>query len=316
MIQNRIRLEEILESRRRIRPFLPPTPMEFVPSLGNVWLKLENVNPTHSFKVRGALNALLSLTPEQRSRGVVTVSSGNHAQGVAWATTQVPMRAEICMSKHAAERKINGVRRFGIEPRLVDGDYDDAEREAHRLEREEGLVYISPYNHPFVAAGNGTVGLEMIEERPSIRRVIIPVGGGGLIGGCAAAIKALNPDIEVIGVNPAVSPDMYNTIYNEQRPLSYDTLADALPGSIEPDSITLDLVRSYVDRIVLVDEDAIAAAMRTLLDKAGWLVEGGGASGVAALISGVVEASDVPTGIVISGANVDYAVLKKVINTA
>ncbi|MDZ4765825.1 MAG: threonine/serine dehydratase [Chloroflexota bacterium] len=307
-----IGLKDVLAAQRRIRSFLPPTPLELAPSLEQVWLKLEIVNPTHSFKVRGALNALSALNADERARGVVTVSSGNHAQGIAWATTMQPTRAVIVMSAHAAPRKIAGVRRFGIEPLLIDGDYDDAERAARALAHDEGLTYLSPYNHPLVAAGNGTVGLEIVEALPNVRRVIIPVGGGGLIGGSAAAIKALDPTIEVIGVNAAVSPDMYNYFYGESRPLSFATLADALPGAIEPESITLELTRCYVDRIVLVDEAAIAAALRWMVAAAGWLAEGGGVVGVAALLSGALTAN-VPTAVVISGANVDYAVVRGVL---
>jgi threonine dehydratase len=306
-----IGLKDVLAAARRIRPFLAPTLVEPAPDFGQTWLKLENTNPTHSFKARGALNAVLGLPPHLRSR-VVTASSGNHAQGMAWATGVVPTLMEIVMPADAPLRKIDGVRRFGLTPRLMPDGYDAAEDEARRLAREEGYTYVSPYNHPLVAAGNGTVGLEIIEQLPATRRVIVPVGGGGLIGGMAAAIKALDPSVEVIGVNAAVSPDMYNAYYGASLPIGHDTLADALPGAVETGSITLDLARAYVDRIVLVDEDAIAAAMRWLLDHTGWIVEGGGAVGIAALLSGVVEMGDIQTAVVISGGNVDPAVVRRV----
>jgi threonine dehydratase len=316
-----IGLHAVLSASRRLRPFLPPTPLEIAPPLPSpsaprdLRLKIETVNPTHSFKARGALNAIMTLSPEARARGIVVVSSGNHAQGIAWAAAQYPTRAVIVMSRHAAPRKIAGVRRLGIEPLLIDGDYDDAERAALALARDEGLTFISPYNHPMVAAGNGTVGLEIMESAPTIRRVIIPVGGGGLIGGSAAAIKGVDSAVEMIGVNAAVSPDMYNFFYGEARPLAFDTIADALPGGIEDGSITFDLARRYVDRIVLVDEGALRAAVRWLVESAGWLVEGGGAAGIAALLSGAVT-GDVPTAVVISGANIDGATLREALNDA
>lgn len=306
-----IGLKEVLAAARRIRPFLAPTLVEYVPALGQTWLKLENTNPTHSFKARGALNAILGLPPHLRSR-IVTASSGNHAQGMAWAMGVVPTLLEIVMPADAPQRKIDGVRRFGLTPRLMPEGYDAAEEEARRLAREENYTYISPYNHPLVAAGNGTVGLEIMEQLSCVRRVIVPVGGGGLIGGMAAAIKALDPSVEVIGVNAAASPDMYNEYYGAALPISHDTLADALPGAVETGSITLDLARSYVDRIVLVDEDAIAAAMRWLLDHTGWIVEGGGAVGIAALLTGVIEQGEVATAVVISGGNVDPDVVRRV----
>ncbi len=306
-----IGLKDVLAAARRLRPFLAPTLIEPLPALGATWIKLENTNPTHSFKVRGALNAILGQPPHLRSR-LVTASSGNHAQGMAWASSIAPTQIEIVVPADAPQRKIDGVRRFGLTPRLMPGGYDAAEAEAQRLAREEGCTFVSPYNHPLVAAGNGTVGLEIIEQLPAVRRLIVPVGGGGLIGGTAAAIKALDPSVEVIGVNAAASPDMYNEYYGAALPISHDTLADALPGAVESGSITLDLARAYVDRIVLVDEDAIAAAMRWLLDETGWIVEGGGAVGIAALLSGVIEPANRTTAVVISGGNVDPAVVRRV----
>jgi threonine dehydratase len=318
-----IQAHDVHAARERLRSFLLPTPLESAPGMANVWLKLENANRTHSFKIRGALNALTTRVEQAHISGsalpgVVTASSGNHAQGMACAAALLrasgaALDVRICMSRHAAARKIAGVRRFGIEPTLIGDSYDDAEREALRLSRDDGLTYISPYNHPLVAVGNGTTALEIVEALPQVERVIVPVGGGGLIGGCAVALKAYNPQIEVIGVNAAVSPEMYNAFYGEALPLSADTLADALPGDIEAGSITLELARRCVDQMVLVDEAAIAAAMRWMLTEAGWLAEGGGVVGVAALQAGIVPLDERPTAVIVSGGNVDGAVLRRVL---
>ncbi len=306
-------LADITLARFRLASHLAPTPFEAAVSLGaNVWLKLENANRTHSFKVRGALNALLSLPEDVRGRGVVTASSGNHAQGIAYAAWLLGIEARILMPVYTAKRKVAGVRRYGAQAILFSDDYGEIEREALRIQRDEGLRYISAYNHPDVIAGQGTIGLEILDALPGIERVIVPVGGGGLIGGVGIALKSLKPSVEVIGVNAAVSPDMYNFFYNANEPLSHESLADALPGEIEPGSITFELARRYVDRIVCVSEDAIAGAMRWMIGQQGWLAEGGGLVGVAALQSGAVAPGGV-TAVVISGGNVDVETIARVL---
>lgn len=306
-------LEHITQARERLRPYLPPTPLEAAPSLGErVWLKLENANKTHSFKARGALNAMLVLPEDARARGVVTASTGNHAQGIAHAAHLLNVRACIVMPEYAARRKVAGVRRYGAEAILHGDTYDAAEMEARRLEQAHGMTYVSPYNDPDVIAGAGTVGLEIYEALASVERVIVPVGGGGLISGICVALKSLKPTIEVIGVNALASPDMYNIFYQLEHPVTHETLADALPGGIESNSITLELAHKYVDRIVLVSEDAIARAMRWMVFEQGWIAEGGGVVGVAALQSGTIEPGGV-TVVVISGGNVDGDVLRRVL---
>ncbi len=310
-----IKVEDIRAAAERLRPYLQPTPLENV--LDGVWLKLENVNKTHSFKVRGALNAILSLSDKERAAGVITASSGNHAQGIAYAAHLTGTRARVLMPIHTAKKKIAGVKRYGgavVEIILFGEGYAETEAEARRLESVEGMTYVSPYNDVNVAAGNGTVGLEIMEALPDVERVIVPVGGGGLISGVATAIKMLYPSVEVIGVNPAVSPDMYNLFYGQTLPLSYDTLADALPGDIENGSLTIPITRQWVDRIVLVSEAEIAAAMRWLISDAGWLVEGGGSVGIAALLAGTIP-QDKKTAVVISGGNVDMEVVRRVLTS-
>ncbi len=306
-------LDQITLAGERLRPYLPPTPLEEAPTLGSgVWLKLENSNKTHSFKVRGALNAILSLSDSDRARGVIAASTGNHAQGVAYAANLVGVRACIIMPEQVARRKAAGARRYQAETILYGETYEEAEAEAHRRADLDGMTYLSAYNHPDVIAGAGTVGLEIFETLSAVERVVVPIGGGGLISGVAAALKTLKPSVEIIGVNALASPDMYNYFYRLEHPVSHDTLADALPGGVEAASMTLDLVQQYVDRIVLVSEDAIARAMRWMVFEQGWIAEGGGVVGAAALQSGAVEA-DQQTVIVISGGNVDGDVLRRVL---
>lgn len=307
-------LDHIRDAQARIAPYLTPTPLEAAPDLGeSVWLKLENANLTHSFKIRGALNAVLSLDEAAQARGFVTASSGNHAQALAYAAKLVGVPAQILMPTHTPQRKVNGVRRHGAAAVLFGDNYDLTEAEARRRERDEGRTFVSAYNDHAVAAGAGTIGLEIVAALPDVARVLVCVSGGGLIAGVATAVKALRPDAEVIGVCAEAAPAMYNTVYGTDLPQNWDTLAEALSGDIEDGCITVPIVREAVDRIVLVSEAAIADAIRWMVDVQGWIVEGGGAVGVAALRSGVVAADDRPTAVVVSGGNIDGDVLRRLL---
>jgi threonine dehydratase len=307
-------LLDILQAKQRLQAWLNPTLLEAAPALpGNVWLKLENTNPTHSFKVRGALNAVLALNEAERKRGIIAVSSGNHAQGIAYAARQVGATARILMPKHTPQRKVNGVIQQGAEAILFGATYDDAELEGRRLERAEGWTFISPYNDARVAAGAGTIGLEIVMSLPEVERVVVPVSGGGLIAGIATAVKSIKPDVEVIGINADSAPAMYNEFYGTHKPQMWETLAEALSGEIEAGSITIPIAKQYVDRVLLVDEAQIAAAMRWLLFTQGWLVEGGGAVGVAAALHHLLPDDKRPTVIVISGGNLDEANIRQIL---
>ena len=307
---------DILAARERLAGYLRPTPFEHVPQLGaNVWLKLECANRTHSFKIRGALNAMLSLDEAAKARGIVTASSGNHAQGVAYAAHLLGLPAKILMPSHTPKRKIDGVRCYGAEVVLFGSKYDETELEGRRLERDEGLTFVSPYNDERVIAGAGTIGLEILDDLPEVERVIVPASGCGLISGIGLAIKNHSKAIEVVGVNALSSPELYNWLYGDQRPQIWETLAEALSGEIEVGSITFDLSKQVVDQCMLVTEDQIANAMHWLMVNAGWIVEGGGAVGVAALLGGVLPLDDRPTAVVISGGNVDEATLRRVLGS-
>ncbi len=306
--------EHIQQAQTVIRRHLPPSPLEPTPALGrNVYLKLENTNRTRSFKIRGALNAIANLTDDARQRGVIAASSGNHAQGVAYASQLAGVDAKIVMPQATPQRKIDGVTRYNGTPIIVAGTYDDAEAEAHRIEQAEGRTFVSAYNDPAVIAGQGTIGLEILNQLPAVGRVLVCVSGGGLIAGIAVAIKTRHPEIAVIGVGAQASPALYNRFHDTALPAVDETLAEALAGDIEAGCITVPLVRTYVDNVVLVDEAAIVAAMRWAVFDAGWVVEGGGAVCIAAMQSGIIPLDDRPTVALVSGGNVDRATLRRVL---
>jgi threonine dehydratase len=309
-------LNDIRAARDRIRPYLTlPTPLERAAWLGEqVYLKVETVNPTHSFKIRGALNALLARQDSGAAGGgVITASSGNHAQALAYAAKLTGVRAQILMPKPTPQKKVDGVRAHGGEAILFGDVYDEAEAEAIRRAHAEGIPYLSAYAHPDVVAGAGTVGLEIAAQLPSVRRALVCLGGGGLISGIVSALAHLAPECEVIGVCAQHAPAGYNAKYGTHLPQVWDTLAEALSGDIEADSLTLDCIRQRVQRVVLVSEEAIADAMRALAYRQGWVAEGGGAVAVAALLSGVVEPSSQPTVAVVSGGNVDADRLRRIL---
>ncbi len=308
-------LADITLAQYRIASYLQATPLEPAPGLGDaVWLKLENTNKTHSFKARGALNAVFALDDAARQRGIVTASSGNHAQALAWASQVVGAQAKILMPKHTPRRKVNGVEFYGAEAVLFGENFDETEAEARRLEQVEGRTFISAYADPDVISGAGTVGLELVAQLPQIERVIVPASGCGLISGIGIALKALRPQVEVVAVNAESSPALYNFFHDTNLPQIWDTLAEALSGGIEDGSITFALTQQVVDRVVLVSEAAIAEAMRWALLEQGWVIEGGGAVGIAAVRSGVIALDDRPTAIVVTGGNLDEATLRRILH--
>ncbi|MCY4020103.1 MAG: threonine/serine dehydratase [Chloroflexi bacterium] len=308
-----VTLGDILRARQRLGAHLPPTPLEAAPKLGEkAWLKLENANKTHSFKIRGALNAILTLDQAARDKGIIAASSGNHAGALAYAAHLAGASAQILMPANTPGKKIDNVRQYGAEAVLYGDNYDEAEAEALRRVAD-GRTWISPYNDRQVIAGAGTIGLEILEQLPNVERVIVPVSGGGLIAGVATAVKGLKPDIKVIGVNAESAPAMYNLFYGSNKPQIWETLAEALSGDIEAGSITVPISRRLVDDVALVSERQIAAAMRYLIETQGWVVEGGGSVGVAALLHDILPRDRAVTAVLVSGGNVDGDVLRRVL---
>lgn len=306
-------LRDIIRAGGRLAPHLPPTPLEAAPKLGEkIWLKLENANKTHSFKIRGALNAILALKAEARAQGIIAASSGNHAGAVAYAALLTGVKATILMPSTTPAKKIDNVKQYGAQAVIYGDTYDEAEAEALRRAREGG-TWLSPYNDLRVIAGAGTIGLEILKQLPEVQRVVAPVSGGGLIAGLAVALKRVDSAIEVIGVNAESAPAMYNAFHDTQLPQVWETLADALSGEIEAGAITLPICREYLDDMVLVTEEEMAAAMRFLLETQGWVAEGGGAVAVSALMHDVLPRDGVATALVVSGGNVDLSVLRRVL---
>lgn len=304
-------LHDVVGARRRLRGRIRETPIEDSPMLSaqtgtELLLKWENQQLTGSFKVRGALNTVDALTPEQRTRGVVTASSGNHAQGLSWAASAQGVPATIVVPENTPETKKAGARSLGAEL-IVHGDsYDDAEAHAWRLAEERGAVYVHSYDDPRIIAGQGTVALEALLEVPDLDAIVVPVGGGGLISGIAVAAKAINPDIEIIGVQPEVSAKFrasYEAGHRVEVPYR-SSWADGLPGDIG--TLNLEIVLRLVDGFVSVEEDSIAHAVAWLAEHHRQMVEGSGAVGVAAFRDGLLgRLHGKKVLIVITGGNID-----------
>jgi threonine dehydratase len=311
---------EITQAAERIGPYIRETPLIRSLLLGDgendgVFLKLENLQHTGSFKVRGALNKLLTLTPEQRAQGIVTASSGNHGAAVAYGLRLLGARGLIVVPEHASPAKVELIRRLGAEVRLYGDDALLSEEYARDYALQQGLVYISPYNDPQVVAGQGTIGVELARQLDRIDTVFVAVGGGGLIAGIAGYLKAVRPDITVVGCLPERSPVMAESIRAGRiiEIESESTLSDATAGGIEAGAITFDLCRTLVDEYVLVSEEEIAAAIRTIIEVEHMLVEGAAGVAAAAFHKRKVEVRDRNTVIVLCGANISLPTLKAIL---
>jgi threonine dehydratase len=279
-----------------------------------VYLKLENLQMTGSFKERGALNRIAMLTPEQASRGVIAASAGNHAQGVAYHATKRGIRALIVMPLTTPLVKVTATRDFGAEVLLHGANYDEAFTEAMRQCDEQKLTFIHPFDDPDVMAGQGTIGLELLEQVPQLEAVVVPIGGGGLIGGIACAIKETRPDIRIVGVQTSRLPSMAAAV-EAHRPVTIDpatTIADGIAVRRAGD-LTLPMVERYVDEIVTVDEDEIASAILMLLEREKMLAEGAGAAALAALLQHRTTLHGAHTAVLVCGGNIDVTLLSRII---
>jgi threonine dehydratase len=304
--------ERILAARQAIDGAVYRTPLE--PSLwlseaarGSVLLKLECYQPTGSFKVRGAISAISHLSPADRARGVITASAGNHGLGVAYAASRLGVEATVVVPDNASPAKVAALQRYPITLLRGGPSYDSAERKALDLAGETDTVFVSPYNDPWVIAGQGTMGVEMLEDAPDLDAVLIPVGGGGMISGIGSWLKAVNPSIEIIGVQSAASPAMERALAVGKLveiPI-LPTLADGLANNIQRDSITFDLARQVVDRVVLVSEEEIAGSIRDSFLELHLPLEGSAVVGIAALLNGhLPELEGKRTGLIITGRNI------------
>jgi threonine dehydratase len=312
-----VTLLDVLAAARRIAPYALRTPLERSGSLSDatgadVWLKLECFQTTGSFKLRGALNALLALDEEARRRGVLTASAGNHGLGVARAAALTGLPATVVVPETASAAKVDLLRQSGCELVLHGPDYDAAEAYAVDLAERRGTTFVSAYDDPAVVAGGGTIALEILETLPETDLLVVPAGGGGLISGVALAAKGLKPSIRVVGVQSTASPSLHAALAAGRHvPVTVeDSLADGLSGNIAAGSITVALANRYVDEVILVEEAEIAAAMRAVLEHEHILVEGSAAVTVAALQTGRLDLRGQQAVLVLTGRNVAPSVLR------
>jgi threonine dehydratase len=307
-----IPIDAIRQAKARIAGRIRPTPLAHSPSLSEmagapVYLKLEHHQITGSFKLRGATNALLALTEAQRQCGMVGASTGNHGRGLAYAAQQADARCVICMSSLVPRNKVDGIKALGAEVRIIGESQDDAQVEVNKLVTEDGMTMLPPFDDPDVIAGQGTLGLDLLADLPEVETVLIPLSGGGLAAGVAAALKAERGTIRVVGVSMERGPGMYlslqagKPIFSEELP----TLADSLGGGIGIDNrYTFPMIRDLVDDIVLLSEAEIAAAIRHAYWHEREVIEGSGSVGIGAILAGKVALTG-PTAIVVSGRNID-----------
>jgi threonine dehydratase len=317
-----ISLRDIEDARETIRNLVKRTPLVYSQFLSNfcggeVHLKLENLQITSSFKIRGALNKMLHLSAEEKRRGIVTASAGNHAQAVAIGAEKLNLSVKIVVPRDTPKVKIDRIRKRNVELILYGDIYDEAEQKAIDLARKDGLTYISPYNDELVIAGQGTIGLEILEDLPTVDTAIVPVGGGGLISGISVAVKSIKPSVQIIGVQSEASPVMYESLKAgkivdvELR----ESIADGLFGGIEKGSITFGIIQKYVDDFLLVKEETIRKAVFLLWDKERQVVEGAGAVSVAPIIAnkGLFVGKEVVA--VISGGNIEDRLFRSMLTS-
>jgi threonine dehydratase len=317
-------LAHVLAARRRIDPYIRRTPLIDSPWLSSlagasVRLKLESLQVTNSFKARGATNVAVALVERrpgdaEGSMRLVTASAGNHGRALAFAAECLGLRLVVFTPRGAPRAKLDHIARHGADLRAVADTYEDAERLAKQFAAAEQIAYISPYSHPDVIAGAATIALEILEDWPEVEAILVPVGGGGLVSGIGLAAKAVSGQIEVVGVEAESSPAFHVSLAAGrivEVPVKA-TIADGLAGNMDPETITFDYVRRYVDQVVLAPEQAIEAAVRGLADEEHLIAEGAGATAVAALLSGLrLKASRVA--VIVSGSNIDRANLVRLL---
>ncbi len=313
-----ITLDRVYKASRVLKEIIRETDMIYAPNIRKgtkVYLKTENLQVTGSFKIRGSYFKISQLTDEEKSHGVIAASAGNHAQGVALAATKSGIKSLICLPAGAPISKVEATKRFGAEVCMVDGVFDDAYNKALELRDEKGYSFIHPFNDPDVIAGQGTIGLEIMEQLPNADVVIVPIGGGGLCAGVAFAIKQINPKCRVYGVQAQGAPSMLNSVDDGKIETldKVQTIADGIAVKT-PGDLTFEMINKYVDGIVTVSDDEIALAILTLLEQQKLIAEGAGAVPVAAVLAGKVpDIENKNVCCLVSGGNIDVTILSRVI---
>lgn len=319
--ENELTILNIWEAKRRIAPIINRTPLiqSYILSekVGRpVYLKLENVHEIGAFKVRGAANKILSLNEEEKKRGIATFSTGNHGMAVAYVAKKLGIEAVVCISQRVPNAKVDSLKRLGAKIEIYGDSQDEAGERCYELEKEKGLTVIEPFDDPHIIAGQGTIGLEILEEVPDLKDVIIPLSGGGLLSGIGLALKSNDPSIRITGVSMEHSAVMYESL-KVGKPIKLvekNTLADSLLGGIGLDNkYTFHMVQKYMDDVLLIKEEEISYSMAFMMDKHRMIMEGAAATGVAAVLGNKVAHQEGALAIIISGQNVDLSVLRQLI---
>ena len=310
-------LDKIYHASYVLKNVIRQTDMIHAPKIcpdANIYLKTENLQITGSFKVRGAYYKISQLSDEEKARGVIACSAGNHAQGVALAAQKNGIKATICLPDGAPISKVEATRSYGAEICLVPGVYDDAYAKAISLRDEKGYTFVHPFDDEYVIAGQGTIGLEIIDQLPDIDAVVVPVGGGGLISGVAFALKSLNPKIKVYGVQASGAPSMVQSIEHDEIVCldKVATIADGIKVK-EPGANTFEFCRKYVDQIVTVTDDEVSSAILALIEQHKLIAEGAGAVAVAAVMFDKLPIKGKNVVCLVSGGNIDVTILSRVI---
>lgn len=317
-----ITLQDIFQAQQTIAPLITKTPLiKSTPltarSGATIFLKLETLQPTGAFKVRGAANKILNLSAAEREGGVVTVSTGNHGRAVAYVAQQTGLNAAVCLSERVPQNKVAALKQLEAEVVIHGQSQDEAELQAHKIQAERGATLVPPFDDPLIIAGQGTIGLELLTEIPDLETVLVPLSGGGLIAGIALALKAANPRLRVIGLSMTRAPVMYHSL-QAGRPLQLpeeETLADSLQGGIGLDNqYTFGLVQRYVDEIVLLAEAEIAAGIAYAFFEHQVVLEGAGAVGIAALLHQKVPHLAGPVAVILSGGNIDLNTFLQIVH--
>ncbi|HML32850.1 threonine ammonia-lyase [Sporomusa sphaeroides] len=319
MNRDNLDLQAIKEARQRITPFVHQTPLQPFRTLSEiancqVYLKLENMQKTGSFKIRGAVNKIFSLTQQEMVCGVITASAGNHAQGVAWAASASGAPATVVMPEKAPVAKVRATESYGAKVVLYGKNYDEAYQHARKLQAEKNLTFIHAFDDQAIIAGQGTLALEILSQMYDVEAVIAPVGGGGLLSGLAVAIKEHNPKIKVIGVQAAGAPSMDKSLAcgSVHCLPEVKTIADGIAVK-QPGELTFRYTQKYADELVLVEEEELTAGILFMLERGKIITEGAGVAGVAALLAGKIKLPGQKVAVVVSGGNIDPLLLSGLI---
>ena len=317
-----VTFQMIVEAARNLKGVIKQTDFCYSETLsdltkGEVYLKLENLQQSGAFKIRGAYNKIIHLSDDEKKCGVVASSAGNHAQGVAISASKLGIKSTIVMPKSAPFAKIYATRKYGGEVVLHGEIYDEAYQKAIDIQEATGAILVHPFNDPYVIAGQGTIGLEIMQEKPDLDVVLVPIGGGGIASGIALAVKMINPNIKVIGVQTKNAPSMYESLrcgHVESTPVN-KTIADGIAVG-EPGDLTFSIIKDYVDEIITVSETEISQAFLLLLENCNLVCEGAGAVSVAAIMSGKLDLKNKKVGAILSGGNIDINLIESIINHA